>query len=94
MPSSVLEATRRLTGPTVSTAQNGLTKEEADKIDLSLFKEEMRWRPYLATMEDGERKLLFRLRPKHWGQTSGGKWFPESSEADYVPPNYTPASKF
>ncbi len=93
MPVSVLETSRRLTGPTTSTATDGLTKEEADEIDLSLFKDEMRWRPYLATMENGEKKLLFRLRPKHWDQRSGGIWLPESSEANYVPPPYTPRGK-
>ncbi len=94
VPSHVLHNTRRLIGPTVDTARDGLTKEEADQIDLSLFKDEMRWRPYLAEMDDGTKELRYRLRPKHWGQRSGGKWFPESSEANYVPPDYIPPSKY
>ncbi len=94
MPTHLIENARRLSGPTISTARDGLTKEEADAIDLSLFQDEMRWRPYLADMEDGSRKLLFRLRPRHWGQRSGGVWVPESSEYNYVPPDYIPPSKF
>ncbi len=94
MPAHLLESRRRLTGPTIDTAHDGLTQEEVDQIDFSLFKDEMRLRPYNATMDDGSKKLLFRLRPRHWGQRSGGVWYPEGSERDYVPPDYIPGRKW
>ena len=78
-----LEMMRRLTGPTVSDALDGLTKEEMSEVDISKFPQPMRWRPYAVRLEDGSPGLRFRVRPKHWGQRSGGAPIPQ--DPDDVP---------
>ncbi len=93
IPIRHLETVRRLTGPTVDTALDGLTKEEMQQVDLNDFEVDVRWKPYLANREGGGKQLLFRIRPQHWGQRSGGVWLPEGDEVDYVPPNYTPGGR-
>ncbi len=90
VPSAFSRLVRRMRGPTVSDAMDGLTYQETREIDLSKVAIESRWKPYLATGTDGKQKVLFRLRPKHWGQRSGGKVFPEEIERE----NATPGNSF
>ena len=72
IPLAHMDMMRRLTGPTVKDALDGLTKDEVAQLDITKFPQPMRWRPYSVRLEDGSLALRFRVRPKHWGQRSGG----------------------
>ncbi len=72
LPVDHLQQMRRLRGPTISTATDGLTYEETCLIDISEFEVECRWKAYIADMPDGTKTVLYRLRPKHHDQRSGG----------------------
>ncbi len=71
-PVEHMKQMRRLRGPTIATATDGLTLEETRMIDINEFEVASRWRPYIAVMPNGRRTVLYRLRPKHHDQRSGG----------------------
>ena len=77
MPGKLAQFVRRMKGASTPDALDGLTYEETRGIDLTKFEIPSRWKPYIAKTPDGTRKLLFRLRPMHHDQRSGGRVFPE-----------------
>ncbi len=86
VPMALSRLISRLKGPTISSALDGLTYEETRDIDLSKFDISARWRPYIAKKENGENVLLFRARPMHHDQKSGGKVFQEEIDRENAQP--------
>ncbi len=68
----IVQAMRRLRGPTTDDCLDGLTYEETQQIDITKFEVAVRWKPYLAKKPDGTTICLYRLRPMHHDQRSGG----------------------